>query len=29
MAVTETRARITVVDNATAGLNNIARANEK
>ena len=29
MAVTETRARITVVDNATSGLNNIARANEK
>lgn len=29
MAVTETRARITVVDNATAGLNNISRANEK
>lgn len=29
MAVTETRARITVVDNATAGLNNIAHANEK
>lgn len=29
MAVTETRARITVVDNATSGLNQIARANER
>lgn len=29
MAITETRARITVVDNATSGLNQIARANER